>query len=88
MSTALIIGASRGIGFELAREADEMASGTPEHLDAVRKALGPLQRAQDLHDRVGAKGRIKQMQKVLATAATEQAALDAAKEQASATLAA
>ena len=78
----------KAIGFELAREADEMESGTPEHLDAVRKALGPLQRAQDLHDRVGAKGRIKQMQKVLATAAIEQAAADAAKEQAGATPAA
>jgi hypothetical protein len=68
----------KAIGFELARAADETESGTPEHLDAVRKALVPLMRAQDLHDRVGAKGRIKQMQKALAAAALEKAAQEQA----------
>ncbi len=83
----------KAIGFELARAADDIESGTPEHLDAVRAALKPLQRAQDLHDRVGAKGRIKQMQKALAAAALakdaqDKAALAAATEQAGATPAA
>ena len=50
-----------------------MESGTPEHLAAVSKALAPLQRAQDLHDRVGTKGLINKLRKVLATAAKEQA---------------
>lgn len=79
----------KAIGTELARAAGEMESGTPEHLAAVSKALAPLQRAQDLHDRVGTKGTIKQLRKVLAAAAAkEQAALAAAKEQAGTTPAA
>lgn len=72
----------KAIGTELARAAGEMESGTPEHLAAVSKALAPLQRAQDLHERVGTKGTIKQLRKVLANAAKEQAAEAAAKEQA------
>lgn len=71
----------KAIGVELARAAGELEHGTPEHLAAVSKALVPLRRAQDLHDRVGTKGTIKQLQKVLANAAKEQAAL-AAQEQA------
>nr|WP_314469837.1 phage terminase small subunit [uncultured Sphingomonas sp.] len=79
---------NRAIGTELARAAGEMASGTPEHLAAVSKALAPLQRAQDLHDRVGAKGTIRQLRKVLTSATKEQAAQSAASEQAGTTPAA
>lgn len=78
----------KAIGTELARAAGEMEPGTPEHLAAVSKALAPLQRAQDLHERVGTKGTIKQLRKVLANAAKEQAAPAAAQEQAGTTPAA
>ena len=72
----------KAIGTELARAAGEMESGTPEHLAAVSKALAPLQRAQDLHERVGTKGLVKQLRKVLANAAKEQASQAAEQKQA------
>jgi hypothetical protein len=72
----------KAIGFALARVADEQESGSPEQLAAISKALKPLQRAQDLHVRVGAKDRIKRLQRALAGAAKDRAARAAADEQA------
>ncbi len=74
----------KALGTELAREADSVA-GTPEFTAAAARALEPLRRAQDLHDRVGAKMTIGRLQKALdgvAKAAAEEAAkaaTDAAK---------
>lgn len=72
----------KAIGFELARVADEQESGSPEQAAAISAALKPLLRAQDLHVRVGAKDRIKRLQRALASAAKDRAARAAADEQA------
>jgi hypothetical protein len=79
----------KALGTELAREADSVA-GTPEFTAAAARALEPLRRAQDLHDRVGAKMTIGRLQKAIdgvakaeaeeaARAATDAAKTDAAK---------
>ena len=74
----------KALGTELAREADNVA-GTPEFTAAAARALEPLRRAQDLHDRVGAKMTIGRLQKAIdgvARAAADEAtkaAIEAAK---------
>lgn len=71
----------KATGTELARLADATKHGIPAFVAAAERALVPLRRAQDLHGRVGAKMTIQRLQKAIAAAAKEQAAL-AAQEQA------
>ncbi|WP_267382262.1 phage terminase small subunit [Sphingomonas sp. GC_Shp_2] len=54
----------KAIGFELAREADGRQGA--EARPAIVAAIAALGRAQQLHDRVGAKTRMAQMEKLLA----------------------
>jgi len=56
----------KAIGFELARRAEDIESGTPDFVTAAERALVPLRRAQALHDRVGAKDKIKRLERALA----------------------
>ena len=66
----------KAIGIELTREAMLLAaaeSGTPAFVAAAERALVPLRRAQELHDRVGAKMTIAKLQKAIAAAAKGQA---------------
>lgn len=56
----------KAIGFELTRQAEAIESGTPEFVAAAERALAPLRRAQALHDRVGAKDKIKRLERALA----------------------
>ncbi len=56
----------KAIGFELARQAETIESGTPEFVAATERALAPLRRAQSLHDRVGAKDKIARLERALA----------------------
>lgn len=63
----------KAIGFELARAAEEIAPDAPGYIDAIDAALVPLRRAQQLHERAGAKDRIRKLEKLLATARATQA---------------
>lgn len=64
----------KAIGSELMRQAEEQESGAPAFGDTAGRALAHLRRAQELHDRAGAKDKIKRLEKALAaSAATEQA---------------
>jgi len=69
----------KAIGFELATSAEEIDPATPDFTTAASTALVHLRRAQGLHDRVGAKDRIKRLERALAKAAS---AIPAAPEQA------
>ncbi len=62
----------KAIGFELADIAEETAPDSPGYIAAIEAALVPLRRAQQLHERAGAKDRIKKLEKLLATARAAQ----------------
>lgn len=62
----------KAIGFELARIAETTAPDSPDYIAAIEAALVPLRRAQQLHERAGAKDRIKKLEKLLATARAAQ----------------
>lgn len=64
----------KAIGTELARDAEALESGTPEHTATASLALGTLQRAQALHDRIGVKTEIKRLEKALAPSTPPQQA--------------
>ena len=64
----------KAIGVELMRAADDAAPGSTEQRDAALRALDPLRRAQTLHDRVGAKGSIKRLEKIAVAAPAAPAA--------------
>jgi hypothetical protein len=54
----------KAIGVELMRGVEDTAPGSAEQHAAALRALDPLRRAQMLHDRVGAKGSIKRLEKL------------------------
>ncbi|BCA60251.1 hypothetical protein HMP06_3020 [Sphingomonas sp. HMP6] len=55
----------KAIGFELAERAEALDKADPALPAAAARALVPLRRAQQLHDRVGAKDKIKRLEKLL-----------------------
>jgi hypothetical protein len=63
----------KAIGFEQAREAEALDPTGLDFIVAVERALIPLRRAQQLHERAGAKDRIRKLEKLLATARAAQA---------------
>jgi len=64
---------AKALGTELMRRVDAIEVGTPAHLASASLALTMLQRAQDLHERIGVKGNIQRLQKALAASVKEQA---------------
>jgi hypothetical protein len=55
----------KAIGVEIARAAEGLDAASPEYRAAAERALQPLRRAQDLHDRSGVKGHVKRLEKAL-----------------------
>ena len=55
----------KAIGFELADRAEALDKADPALPAAAARALVPLRRAQQLHDRAGAKDKIKRLEKLL-----------------------
>lgn len=55
----------KAIGFELAERAEALDKADPTFAEAIGRALIPLRRAQQLHDRAGAKDKIKRLEKLL-----------------------
>lgn len=55
----------KAIGFELAERAEALDKADPTLPAAAARALIPLRRAQQLHDRAGAKDKIKRLEKLL-----------------------
>ena len=62
----------KAIGVELANAAEGMDAASPERTVAVERSLAPLRRAQQLHDRIGVKDRLKRLEKLIPVQ-TEQA---------------
>lgn len=62
----------KAIGAELATLAETIEPATPEFVPVAERALAALRRAQQLHDRIGVKDRIKRLEKSV-TPKTEQA---------------
>ncbi|MFA6125087.1 phage terminase small subunit [Sphingomonas sp.] len=66
----------KAIGFELADHAEAFAENGPDRskmVDLAEQALVHLRRAQQLHDRAGAKDKIKRLEKLLVPPKTETA---------------
>ncbi len=55
----------KAIGFEMARAVDALPDADPTRAAAATAALLPLKRAQQLHDRAGAKDKIKRLEKIV-----------------------
>ena len=63
----------KALGTEMLRSIDAIEPGTEQHIATASLALCTLQRAHELHDRVGVKDKIKRLEKILKPA-TEPAA--------------
>ena len=58
----------KAIGTELARDADTTQADAPAIIAMAERALVPLRRAQELHDRAGVKDRIKRLERTITAA--------------------
>ncbi len=61
---------SKAIGFEMVRAIDALPDTDPTRAAAAAAALLPLKRAQQLHERAGAKDKIKRLEKIVAASVT------------------
>lgn len=59
----------KAIGVEILRQSDTLDAAGPEYRAMAERALHPLRRAQELHDRSGVKGHVKRLEKALAVTA-------------------
>lgn len=64
----------KALGIEIARGAEAQEPGSAMFTVASALALGTLQRAQALHDRIGVKDKIKRLEKALASPAAPESA--------------